>query len=123
MDLHIILVYCLCADLLIALHHREDPQCQMSDAEVMRTAIVAALFFGGKYKRAQELLQEQGYIPHMLSKSQLSRRFGCPPGAPGLPVCDVVSDAGRDFQATQRRVGLHPRLGASGGVRQYSHPA
>ena len=47
----------------------------MRDAEVMTTAIVAALFFGGKYKRAQELLQEQGYIPHMLSKSQLSRRL------------------------------------------------
>lgn len=43
MDLQIILVYCVCADLLIALHHAEDPQCQMSDAEVMTTAIVAAL--------------------------------------------------------------------------------
>jgi hypothetical protein len=47
----------------------------MSDAEVMTTAIVAALFFGGKYERARELLQEQGYIPNMLSKSQFSRRL------------------------------------------------
>jgi len=75
MDIKIILVYCLCADLLIALHHIEDPQCQMSDAEVMTTAIVAALFFGGKYERARELLQEQGYIRQMLSKSQFSRRL------------------------------------------------
>src|SRR5215216_726380 len=75
MDIKIILVYCLCADLLIALQHREDRQCQMSDAEVMTTAIVAALFFGGKYERARELLQEQGYIPTMLSKSQFSRRL------------------------------------------------
>jgi hypothetical protein len=36
---------------------------------------VAALFFGGKYERARELLQEQGYIPQMLSKSQFSRRL------------------------------------------------
>lgn len=74
MDIKIILVYCLCADLLIALHHREDVQCTMSDAEVMTTALVAALFCGGKYERARELLQEQGYMPKMLSKSQLSRR-------------------------------------------------
>jgi hypothetical protein len=75
MDMKIILVYCLCADLLIALHHQEDPQSTMSDAEVMTTALVAALFFGGNYKLARELLQEQGYIPKMLSKSQFSRRL------------------------------------------------
>jgi Transposase DDE domain. len=74
MDLQIILVDCLCADLLKALKHHEDSQCQMSDAEVMTTALVAALYFGGKYERARELLQEQGYIPNMLSKSQFSRR-------------------------------------------------
>src|SRR4029453_3557784 len=75
MDIKIILVYCLCADLLIALQHQEDAQSQMSDAEVMTTALVAALFFGGKYERARELLQEQGYIPKMLSKTQFSRRL------------------------------------------------
>jgi len=74
MDLQIILVYCLCADLLIALHHQEDAQCQMSDAEVMTTALVAAMYFGGNYEHARHLLQEQGYIGHMLSKSQFSRR-------------------------------------------------
>ena len=47
MDYQIILVYCLCADLLKALLHREDIQCQMSDAEVMTTRLVAALYFGG----------------------------------------------------------------------------
>ena len=75
MDIKIILVYCLCADLLKAMNHREDPQCTMNDAEVMTTALVAALFFGGTYERARELLQEQGYIPKMVSKSQLSRRL------------------------------------------------
>ena len=77
MDLQIILVYCLCADLLIALHHYEDPQCQMSDTEVMTTAIVAALYFGGKYERAREMLQEQGYIRNMVSKSQFNRGHWC----------------------------------------------
>lgn len=75
MDIQIILIYCLCADLLKGLNHREDRQCRMSDAEVMTTAIVAALYFGGKHERARDLLQEQGYIPNMLSKSQFSRRL------------------------------------------------
>lgn len=75
MDEKIIAVYCLCADLLKALQHYEDPQCEMSDAEVMTTAIVAALFFGANYERARELLAEQGYIPKMLSKSRFNRRL------------------------------------------------
>ena len=35
MDTQIILIYCLCDDLLKAMHHHEDEQCRMSDAEVM----------------------------------------------------------------------------------------
>lgn len=75
MDYQIILVYCLCADLLQALGHQEDVQCQMSDAEVMTTGLVAALYFGGKHKLACDMLKEQHYIPGMLSKSQFSRRL------------------------------------------------
>jgi hypothetical protein len=41
------------------MNHREDPQIQMSDAELMTTAIVSVLFFNGNYVRARELLAEQ----------------------------------------------------------------
>lgn len=75
MDYKIILVYCLCADMLKALDHKEDVQCEMSDAEVMTAGLVAALFFGGKHKLACEFLQEQKYMPRMLSKSQFGRRL------------------------------------------------
>jgi hypothetical protein len=71
----ITMIYCLCADLLSALHHPEDRQCTMSDAEVMTTAIVAALFFGGNYELARQHLFEEGYIPQMLSKSRFNRRL------------------------------------------------
>lgn len=75
MDYKIILVYCLCADLLRALAHKEDVQCKMSDAEVMTAGLVAALFFGGNHRLACEFLQEQKYMPRMLSKSQFGRRL------------------------------------------------
>src|SRR5512133_916207 len=75
MDSQIVAVFCLCDDMLKALHHYQDPQCQMTDSEVMTTAIVAALHFGGNFEKARELLAEQGYIPHMLGKSRFNRRL------------------------------------------------
>ena len=75
MDDKIIATFCLCDDLLKAIHHYESPQCQMNDAEVMTTALVAALFFGGKHESARLMLKENGYIPQMLSKSRFSRRL------------------------------------------------
>jgi hypothetical protein len=56
MDTQIVAVYCLCDDLLKALYHPEDPQCQMSDAEIMTAAIVAALFFDGSQVNACRFL-------------------------------------------------------------------
>jgi hypothetical protein len=75
MDAQIVAVYCLCDDLLKALYHHEDPQCRMSDAEVMATAIIAALFFSGNHEKARSFLREMGYMPHMLSKSRFNRRW------------------------------------------------
>jgi hypothetical protein len=49
MDTQIIVVYCLIDDMLKALHHYEDKRRQMSDAEVMTTAIVATLYFKGNF--------------------------------------------------------------------------
>jgi hypothetical protein len=75
MDTQIVAVFCLVDDMLKAFHHQEDPQCEMSDAELMTTAIVASLFFGGNYTQARQMLQSQGYVPRMLSKSRFSRRL------------------------------------------------
>ena len=75
MDKTIIATYCLCDDLLKAMHHRADPQCKMSDAEVMTTALTAALFFRGTLESARMMLKQHGYIPQMLSKSHFIRRL------------------------------------------------
>ena len=37
--------FCLCDDLLKAMHHQEDRQCQMNDAEIMTTAFVPLYSF------------------------------------------------------------------------------
>ena len=75
MDTQIIVVFCLCADMLKSLRHYEDRQCQMSDTEVMTTAIIAMLYFKGNFSLASRYLFEQGYIPKMLSASRFNRRL------------------------------------------------
>ena len=75
MDTQIVAVFCLSSDMLKELHHYEDPQCQMKDAEVMTTAIVAALFFRCNFELARNYLKDEGYIPGMLSKSRFNRRL------------------------------------------------
>jgi hypothetical protein len=75
MDDKIIATFCLCDDLLKAIHHQEDCQCQMHDAEIMPTALIASLFFRGHHESARAMLKQYNYIPHMLSKSRFSRRL------------------------------------------------
>jgi Transposase DDE domain len=75
MDDKIIATFCLCDDLLKAMQHQEDRQGQMNDAEIMTTAFVASLFFRGNHESARAMLKQNGYIPHMLSKSRFIRRL------------------------------------------------
>ena len=56
------------------MQYREDVQCRMSDAEVMRVAVVAALHFRGTYALAGEMLASHGYLRVLLDKSRFSRR-------------------------------------------------
>lgn len=45
MNDEIVAIYCLCDDILQAMNHRGDEQQQMSDAEVMTTAISCSCVF------------------------------------------------------------------------------
>jgi Transposase DDE domain len=75
MDDKILAMYCLSADILNAIGHAEDPQQQMSDAEVITTGLVAMWFFRGNFEAARALLSLPQYMPHRLSRSRLNRRL------------------------------------------------
>ena len=75
MDEKILAVYGLNADILNAIGHAEDPQQQMSDAEVITTGLVAMLFCRGNFEAARALLRMPRYIPHRLSRSRVNRRL------------------------------------------------
>lgn len=74
MDSQIVAIYCICEDVLKSLHHVEDKQRKMSDAEVLTTSIVAGLFFSGNFEKARVFMKIHGYIPEMLGKSRFNRR-------------------------------------------------
>jgi hypothetical protein len=65
----------VCSDFLSKIGHACPNNIQMTDDEVLTVAIVSAMFFCGNHEKALLFLQEYGYIPNMLSKSQLNRRL------------------------------------------------
>lgn len=75
MDTHILYLYCITDDVLKAMHHYSDPQQQMTDAEVLTTALVAMLYFGGNFNHARRLLAAPHFMPQMLSRSRFNRRL------------------------------------------------
>lgn len=71
----IIALYCIVDDVLKALHHREDVRVRVSDSEVITTAFVAVLYFGGHLDHARSFMHLKGYVPEMLGKSRFIRRL------------------------------------------------
>ena len=71
----IIALYCIVDDLLKAMRHREDSRVRVSDSEVITTAFVAVLYFGGHLDNARHFMQMPGYVPQMLDKSRFCRRL------------------------------------------------
>jgi len=71
----IIAVYSIVDDLLKAIEHDEDVRRQMSDAEIITTAVCAAMFFDGNHSKACSYMKDHNFIPNMLEKSRFNRRL------------------------------------------------
>ena len=71
----IIGIYCLIDDMLKSVHHYEDSRRKISDSEVILTAVISALYFGGHQHNALHYVEQVGLIPKMLDKSRFNRRL------------------------------------------------
>jgi Transposase DDE domain len=71
----IIGIFCLVDDLLKGIGHHEDCRRKVSDSEVITTAIVSALYFGGHIDHSRYMMKMTGMIPQMLDKSRFCRRL------------------------------------------------
>ena len=75
MDTDIILTYCACDDYLKSLNYQEADNVVMSNAEVLTHVIISAMMFHGNHEKTRLFLRCYGYVPNILSKSQLNRRI------------------------------------------------
>lgn len=71
----IIAIYCLVDDLLKGIGHHDDSRRRVSDSEIITTAIVSALYFGGHLDNARGFMKMTKLSPHMLDKSRFCRRL------------------------------------------------
>jgi hypothetical protein len=71
----IIAIFCMVDDMLKACGHREDVRARVSDSEVVTTAIISALYFGGHQHNAIGFVRMSRLMPHMLDKSRFCRRL------------------------------------------------
>ena len=70
-----IALYGIVDDLLKGTVHTEDARRKVSDSEVITTALVSSLYFGGHHDNAREFMRMTKLIPAMLDKSRFNRRL------------------------------------------------
>lgn len=71
----VIAIYCFMDDLLQATHHRTKDGCRSSDAEILTTALVAALFFKGNQSVALDYMVAHNMAPRLPQKSGFTKRL------------------------------------------------
>ena len=71
----IIAIYCFVDDLLKGTGRQEDIRRKVSDSEVITTAIISALYFGGHLDNGRHFMKMTGMSPQMLDKSRFNRRL------------------------------------------------
>ena len=71
----IIALYWIVDDLLKGIDHQEPLNRKVFDREVITTALVAALYFGGHLENATGFMKRTGLVPRMLDNSRFSRRL------------------------------------------------
>ena len=73
----IIRIFCIVDDILKGIGHFEDSRRRVSDSEVITTALVSALYFGGHLDNGRNFMKMTRLVPCMLDKSRFNRRLHC----------------------------------------------
>ena len=73
MEIQLITIFCIIDDILRALKIKDDKQAKMSSSEILTTAIVACLFFGGNFRRSLSFMSL--FCSYVLDESRFHRRL------------------------------------------------
>jgi hypothetical protein len=92
----IISFFCLIDDILHGIEHKEDIRRQVSDSEIILTAILSSTSFYGNHCSAIKFMKQYVFIPKMLDKSIFNRRL---PKVGNLlyELFEIVSTYFKDF--------------------------
>jgi hypothetical protein len=71
----IISIYCIVDDILKGIGHNEDVRRRISDSEIITTALISALYFGGHIDNGRNFMKMTRLVPGMLDKSRFNRRL------------------------------------------------
>ena len=71
----IISIYCIVDDILKGVGHKEDVRRRISDSEIITTALISALYFGGHIDNGRNFMKMTRLVPGMLDKSRFNRRL------------------------------------------------
>ena len=92
----IISIFCLIDYILQGIEHQEDIRRQVSDCEIILTAIVSSTSFYGNHCSAIKFMKQYGFIPNMLDKSRFNRRLH-KVGKLLYELFEIVSSYFKDF--------------------------
>jgi len=70
-----IAIYVFIDNLLKKIEYKEPTNRNMSDAEVITTVLVSAIYFSGHHEKAMSFMSSTGMVTHMLSKNRFNRRL------------------------------------------------
>ena len=73
MEEQVITIFCIIDDILKTLKIKDNPQTKMSSSEVLTTAIIACLFFGGNFRKSLSFMSL--YCSYVLDESRFHRRL------------------------------------------------
>jgi len=104
MQKRIITIYCLWDEFLKASGFVDHPCADMSTAEVMTTALVAADVCGGCFEHSRHFLRSHGYMPPMLSKSRFNRRLHAIPERLWQGLFHIVSAAAKPLNRSSEDI-------------------
>lgn len=85
-------IYCVCADVLLALGVQDDGQSRYSTAEVMTVPLVAALYHGSNHALTRCFLHQHHYTRNTLSASRFCRRLARVPQSAWNMVFALLSE-------------------------------
>lgn len=100
MQERIITIYCRCDEFLKASGVMDHPGADMSTAEVMTTALVAADVFGGCFEQSRHFWRSHGYLPHLLSKRRFNRRLHAIPECLWQGLFHLLSEAAKHLNTS-----------------------